>query len=143
MHEQLVYVSRAVPGVGARAAYEIIRVSHNRNSLHQLTGALILIDGHFLQVLEGHSHTVRERFAVIAADPRHTDVSVRQSVATRERTFPDEWMALRHGDAIDEGLKLDFGYACGFPATHFDGPKLVEFALACYQPYRKTQSGAL
>ena len=143
MYEQLVYVSRAAPGMDAHSAYDIIRVSHNRNSKHGLTGALVLIDGYFLQVLEGHSHSLRERFAIIEADPRHTHVSVRQSIAKRERTFPDEWMALRHGDAVDESLKLDFGYAPGFPATHFTGEKLVEFALACYQPYRKTQSGAL
>lgn len=143
MIEQLVYVSRATPGVDERSAYDIIRVSFNRNSQHQLTGALIFVDGCFLQVLEGHSHNLRERFAIIAADPRHTDVSVRQSVVLRERTFPDEWMALRHGDAIDDGLKLEFGYVAGFPATHFDGAKLVEFVLACYRPYRQTQPGAL
>lgn len=143
MYEQLVYVSRAAPDVDARSAYDIIRVSHNRNSKHGLTGALILMDGHFLQVLEGHRHSLRERFEIIAADPRHTDVSLRQSIAKSERTFPDEWMALRHGDAVDERLKVDFGYVPGFPAAHFDGGKLVEFALACYQPYRKTQSGAL
>ena len=70
-------------------------------------------------------------------------MSVRQSVEMSERTFPDEWMALRHGDAVDEDLKLDFCYAPGFPETHFDGAKLVEFALACYHPYRRTQPGTL
>ena len=143
MYEQLVYVSRATPDMDVRGAYDIIRVSHNRNSECQLTGTLILIDGYFLQVLEGHSHLLRERFAIIAADPRHTDVSVRQSIAVSERTFPDEWMALRHGDAVDERVKLDFDYVPGFPATHFEGEKLVRFALACYQPYRKTQFGPL
>ena len=143
MYEQLVYVSRAAPNMDAHSVYDIIRVSHNRNSKYQLTGALILIDGYFLQVLEGHSHYLHERFAIIAADPRHTDVSMRQSIAKSERTFPDEWMALRHGDAVDERLKLDFGYVPGFPATHFDGEQLIQFALACYQPYRKTQSGPL
>ncbi len=143
MYEQIVYVSLAMPDVDAQGAYDIISMSHNRNSKHGLTGTLILMDGFFLQVLEGHRHALRERFAIIAADPRHTDVSVRQSIAISERTFPDEWMALRHGDAVDESLKLDFAYVPGFPATHFGGEKLVEFARACYQPYRKTQSGAL
>ena len=91
MHEQLVYVSRAAPDIDAQSAYDIIRVSHNRNSKHGLTGALILMDGYFLQVLEGHRHPLRERFAIIAADPRHIDVNVRQSTAVSERIFPDEW----------------------------------------------------
>ena len=68
----------------------------------------------------------------MSADPRHSDVNVRH-----------EWMALRHGDAVDENLKLDFDYVPGVPATQFDGGKLIRFALACYQPYRKTQSSAL
>jgi len=110
---------------------------------HGLTGTLILMDGFFLQVLEGYRHALRERFAIIAADPRHCDVNVRQSIAINERTFPDEWMALRHGDAVDEGLRVGFGYVPGFPGTHFGGEKLVAFALACYHTYRKTQSGAL
>ena len=143
MLEQLVYVSRATPNVDARSIYYIIRVAHNRNSMDQLTGALIFLDGYFLQVLEGNSHLLRARFEIIRADPRHTELSLRQTLFTQERAFPDEWMALRHGDAIDDGLKLDFDYAPGFPATHFDGEKLVEFASACYQPYRKTIPGAL
>ena len=143
MFEQLVYVSRAMPGLNGRGAYDIIRVSHNRNSRCGLTGTLILLDGYFLQVLEGHRHALRERFAIIEADPRHSEVSVRHSIAMNDRIFPDEWMALRHGDAIDEDLKLDFCYVPGFPETHFDGKKLIEFALACYHPYRRTQPGAL
>jgi hypothetical protein len=143
MYEQIVYVSRALPDMDARGVYDIIRVAHNRNSKLGLTGALIFIDGYFLQVIEGNSHFLRERFAIIAADPRHTDLQLRRSVAIRERAFPDEWMALRHGDAIDDGLKQDFDYVPGFPASHFDADKLVEFALACYQPYSGTQPGAL
>ena len=50
MHDRLVYVSRAALGIGAGEAYDNIRVSHNRNSRYGLTGALILFDGHFLQV---------------------------------------------------------------------------------------------
>lgn len=68
-----------MPDMEARGVCQIIRVFHNRNSKHQLTGTLILIDGYFLQVLEGHSHYLRERFAIIAAAPRHTDVAHRTS----------------------------------------------------------------
>ena len=143
MYEQLVYISRAMPDLNAKGAYDIIRVSHNRNSKYGLTGTLILLDGYFLQVLEGHRHALRERFAIIEVGPRHTDISVRHSITMSERGFPNEWMALRHGDAVEEHLKLDFGYLPGFPETHFGGEKLVEFALACYHPYRKTQPGSL
>ena len=131
MNERIVYTSQAAPGVGAREAYDIIRVSHNRNSQFGLTGALIFLDDHFLQVLEGDGWQLRDRYAVIAADPRHTHVVLRQSIRIDRLSFPDEWMALRHGDGVSAATRLAFGYAPGFPAPQFDGDGLAAFALAC------------
>lgn len=134
MIERIVYVSRAAPGIGLREAYDIIRTSHNRNRQHNLTGALILIDGHFLQVLEGDAWQVRERFARIATDPRHSQVEVRLQDRVAQPTFGGEWMALRHGDAIGDDVRAAFGYAPGLPADRMDGLRLVEFArAACAQ----------
>ena len=48
--------------------YDNIRVAHNRNSECNLTGALLFLDGYFVQVLEGEPLRVQERFAIIAAD---------------------------------------------------------------------------
>ena len=131
MRERLVYVSCAAPGIGAREAYDIIRVSHNRNSRHGLTGALILIDNHFLQVLEGDGFRVRERYARIATDPRHTQVQLRQSAVIQQLSFADDWMALRHDDEIAQATRDAHAYAPGFPSDRFDGDRLVAFALAC------------
>lgn len=133
MHERLVYVSRAVPDIGPRDAYDIIRVAQNRNSRYGVTGALILVDGHFLQVLEGDAFRIRERYARIAIDPRHTQIEVRQSRCIQQLTFSDEWMALRHDNEVTQITRETFGYAPGFPADRFDGDRLVAFALACYR----------
>lgn len=131
MRERLVYVSRAAPGIGAREAYDIIRVSHNRNSRYGLTGALMLVDGHFLQVLEGDAIRVRERYARIATDPRHTDVVLRQSAGIEQLSFGNDWMAMRLDDEITHATREAHGYSPGFPADRFDGDRLVAFALAC------------
>lgn len=131
MFERLVYVSRAAPGIGARDCYDIIRQAHNRNSRDGLTGALLFLDGHFVQVLEGNRHRVRERFQVIAADPRHTAVDLRQSVATDLPLFPGDWMALRSEAEIDPAVKARFGYQPGLPAAQFDGDRVVAFVQAC------------
>jgi hypothetical protein len=133
MLEQLMYVSRATPGVGARDAYDIIRTAHNRNSQLGLTGGLIFADGYFIQVLEGHGPSLQARFAAIAADPRHTDVDVRHLGPITGRCFPSEWMGLRHGDAISDALKQRFAYAPGLPANAFPPPHLLAFVDACYQ----------
>lgn len=143
MYEQIVYVSKALPNVDSAGIYDIVRISNNRNSQFGLTGILIHLDGYFLQVLEGEARIVRERFNYIRGDLRHTDVEVRRSMVVRELSFPDEWMALRHGDAVDDAIKLAFAYKPGFPPAHFDADKLVAFALACYRPYRATSPASI
>jgi hypothetical protein len=133
MYERLIYVSRAAPGVGAREAYDIIRTAHNRNSQTGLTGALLLADQYFIQVLEGPVNALRARFAVIAVDPRHTDVDVRLSVPVTTRCFPNDWMALRDADAISAALRQRFGYLPGLPSDRFPASQVLAFVQACYE----------
>lgn len=132
MFEQMIYVSRAMPDVGARGAYDIIRVAHNRNSRDQLTGMLVFLDGFFLQVLEGRAHHLQARFEVIAADLRHADIEVRRHIKSSELVFPGEWMGLCHDRSVATTTKLAFDYQIGYPKSAFDGDKLLAFALACY-----------
>jgi hypothetical protein len=131
MFERLVYVSEAAPGVGAHDAYDIIRIAHNRNSQAGLTGALVFIDGHFVQVLEGDSFHLRQRFAKIAADPRHVKVQVRECVAIADRIFPRDWMALRQGEGVPPDVRRSFGYEPGFPPSAFPPDRLIAFVRAC------------
>ncbi len=131
MFERLVYVSRAAPGIEGRDCYDIIRVAHNRNSQYGLTGALLFLDGDFIQVLEGEVHRVRERYKIIAADSRHTDVDLRQAVACDELLFSGEWMALRSQAEIDPAVMARFNYQRGLPADQFSGARIIEFVQAC------------
>lgn len=131
MLERIIYVSRAAHGTGARDAYDIIRTAHNRNSRLDLTGALVFVDGHFVQVLEGERLNIRERFAVIAADARHTDVQVRNAGPIDRRRFPHEWMALRLGGAATDAACAQFGYVPGFPPDRFPPERLLDFVQAC------------
>jgi len=131
MYERLVYVSRRTPGVTEHDVYDIIRVSHNRNSQCGLTGGLLFIDEHFVQVLEGSRFHVRERYKSIAADRRHTLVELRHVVHSDTLVFPGDWMALRSGPDIPDTLKADFGYVPGLPAEHFSGERIVDFVRAC------------
>jgi hypothetical protein len=134
MLERIIYVSQARHDVCASAAYEIIRVSHNRNSLHGLTGALIMLDGYFLQVLEGDAFHVSQRLAAISKDPRHHSLDLRQRTSIETLTFPEEWMALRLAAGVSDELKTAFGYAPGFPPDRFTTAQLLAFARACCEP---------
>lgn len=131
MYEQLVYVSRASPGVGPRDCHDIIRVAHNRNRMLGLTGGLLLLDGHFVQVLEGERQRVQERYAAIARDPRHAAIQLRGQRASDRLRFAGEWMALRHRDELPPGLLEQLGYRPGLPAHLFDAARLVDFVETC------------
>jgi hypothetical protein len=128
MSERIIYVSRAAPGISARDTYDIVRVSHNRNRQFGLTGALILLDGWFLQVLEGDTRSLGLRFAAISADIRHCELEVRQHVVTQRPAFPDEWMAFRSGTEIATATKEALGYMAGFPAHSFLCPGVLPAA---------------
>lgn len=128
---RIAYVSRAAAGVDEREAFDIVRVAHNRNRRHDLSGGLVFVDGHFVQVLEGAPFLVRERFDRILRDPRHSDVDLRLEKRLRERLFEGEWMALRCAHEIDPRVLSAHGYAPGLPAGRFDGDAVVAFVRAC------------
>jgi hypothetical protein len=65
------------------------------NRLNGLTGALIYHGGRFAQILEGPDDQVRERFTLIAADPRHRSVQIMREAWIPERQFPQWTMGFR------------------------------------------------
>lgn len=52
-----------------------------------LSGLLLYRDGRFIQVLEGDEQDVRDRYAIIAADPRHRSVRILLEETIPERRF--------------------------------------------------------
>lgn len=131
MIERIAYVSRAAPGLSNADVYDIVRGSVNRNNRHGVTGGLLLLDGFFLQVLEGDAHRVDERFRAIAADARHTALDLRLRTPVRERLFPDQWMALRLPEQVPPALRAALGYEPGLPAARFSGARVAAFIQAC------------
>jgi hypothetical protein len=133
MYKRLAYISRAAAGITAREAYDIIRVSVNRNGQQQLSGGLVLIDQHFVQVLEGHPDRVDARFAVIAADPRHEAVQLRESVVCDTLLFQGHWMAFSNDAVIPPALRQQFGIDAAHPVHTLPADALVRFVHACCQ----------
>ncbi|MEY2893710.1 MAG: hypothetical protein RJA98_3618 [Pseudomonadota bacterium] len=130
-YKRLAYVSRAAAGITARDAYDIIRVSVNRNCRLQLTGGLVFIDQHFVQVLEGHPDSVDARYAVIAADPRHEAIQLRQSANCDALLFAQDWMAFSSDAQIQPALRAQFGINAANPLHLLPPEALVAFVLAC------------
>jgi len=131
VYEQLVYVSRAAHGVGPRDCHDIIRTAHNRNRALGLTGGLLLVDGWFVQVLEGERRQLQARFAIIERDPRHSAIQLRGRRPSDRLHFAGDWMALRGRDDLPPGLLDQLGYQPGLPAAQFDADRLVALVQAC------------
>ncbi len=65
----------------------ILRVARAANATKGITGALLLYDHWFAQVLEGDEQAVRKLFAVIKTDPRHDNVDLTQEGHVPTRAF--------------------------------------------------------
>lgn len=102
---RLIYRSRSKIDGGKDAREQelakILKASRKNNPASGLTGALVLYDDWFAQVLEGEEQTVRDLLARIEKDDRHSSVKIFEEEADARRTFGKWAMALvaEHGEA--------------------------------------------
>lgn len=82
---------------------EIFEVSRRKNGGLGLSGALLVWQDTFVQVLEGDEATVRELYGTIAADPRHAHVETLDAAVVSARAF-GHWSMAHVSD--DEGADL-------------------------------------
>lgn len=132
MFERVLYVSRAIPGLTFFDVYDIIRTALKENSKRGLTGALLVADGYFIQVLEGQAGAVQECFQRIETDNRHTSIQLRLRHPIAALAFPSDWMVLRDGVQVNSALRKSFAYEPGFPASRFPPETLMAFMLECF-----------
>ena len=92
MHlSRLLYTSRACPSPSiadpADQPHVIASQARERNAQSGVTGCLVLVDGNYLQILEGAPDRVEETFERICKDMRHTEVRLIDLVRTTDRAF--------------------------------------------------------
>lgn len=108
----LVYCSRAAPGVDEAAVAKIIASARRRNPAWGITGLLVFGSGIFFQWLEGPRDNVLELMARLKADTRHDNVvPLSESEEVRERLFPHWDMELVTPTDIREVLRDALGSA--------------------------------
>ncbi len=89
MLRRVTYVSRAL--TTSRADLDaILAVARRNNAAMRVTGAMMLTNKHFAQVLEGPPDAVEEIFERIQMDDRHTAVAVLEVADVAARAF-DAW----------------------------------------------------
>lgn len=112
---RLTYASRTKGVLGPADVKDIIRTSQSNNAKVDVTGALLLVDGVFLQCLEGSVASVNALYHRIALDPRHQQTSILAFSEIDRRLFGGWSMGLV--PAIADNLSLLFSYS---PALAFD-----------------------
>jgi hypothetical protein len=90
---QLIYSSRAAQPMTAAELEEILVDARDGNVKHDITGALVYVDGVFIQILEGDRDDVNRLLANIADDPRHRSLKVFYEAAVEQRAFASWRMA--------------------------------------------------
>lgn len=88
---RLIYTSHANPPVDTGG---LLQQAYRNNPALGITGGLAVLDGVFLQYLEGAEDTVEALFARMAMDSRHRDVKVLERRGVSKRMFDDWSMAL-------------------------------------------------
>jgi hypothetical protein len=96
---RLVYRSHSLlplsgPGVEQKGLADILRASRAKNVALHVTGALVLYDDWFAQVLEGPEAAVTALFDKIKTDARHDRVALDESLPISARLFGQWAMAM-------------------------------------------------
>ena len=97
----LTYTSWARAGIRHDEVDAILSSSRINNPLDGITGVLIFNGTAFMQILEGSEAAIDGLTGRLASDPRHSNMSIRDSRLIEERSFPDWSMAylrLESGD---------------------------------------------
>ena len=108
----LIYTSWARPGIAAGDVDSILASARTNNPLEGITGLLIFNGNAFMQILEGAGSAIDALLERLSTDPRHSNMSIRDSRIIEERTFGSWSMAF---------LRLD--------EQRFEGDGAVEHAL--------------
>jgi len=92
----LVYTSHSIDPFSKKELLDLLKKSWNKNKDLEITGLLIYLNQRFIQVLEGEMSAVKNLFATIQQDTRHTKVTTVIEGDTPDRIFKDWCMGFKN-----------------------------------------------
>ncbi len=93
MTYQIIYSSESATPMQTADLEEILEQARRSNGEKGITGALVYVDGVFLQILEGKVEAILELMARIAGDVRHETVTILKQGTIPAAIFNDWKMA--------------------------------------------------
>ncbi len=131
---RMIYISRAVPGLGYNDLRDIMAKSEVNNSQVGLTGLLCFGNGIFLQILEGGRRAISHTYERILRDPRHHSAELIAFDPVMHREFVEWSMKLVQ---IDEDspekmrrLYLKYSGEISFAPETMTPAQCLEFMMA-------------
>ncbi|MBS1545637.1 MAG: BLUF domain-containing protein [Bacteroidetes bacterium] len=91
----LIYTSHAVHPMSESELVDLLKESRSFNSIHNITGMLLYVDGKFMQVLEGDETEVLSLYENIRRDPRHRRVATIVEGHSEDRVFKNWSMGFK------------------------------------------------
>lgn len=105
---RLLYASRAQQPVTGELLESLMTTARKNNASHGITGVLCHTDRVFMQLLEGGRDDVSSLYHRIAADSRHSQVTLLQYVETTERHFFNWSMGQVNLERVNPSLLLKY-----------------------------------
>lgn len=96
----LTYVSSATSFLTPDELLALLKTARDNNGRLGLTGMLLYKDGNFMQVLEGEEAPLRQLYAKIIKDPRHSGLIKLLDQTIETRQFPSWSMAFTNLDDV-------------------------------------------
>lgn len=93
MPYQMIYSSASTTPMQSEDLDDLLAQAQQKNAAAGITGALVYVDGCFLQVLEGPEEPVQRLMDRIRRDPRHETVTVLQAQHIEAAAFRNWTMA--------------------------------------------------
>jgi uncharacterized protein YbaA (DUF1428 family) len=130
MPYQLIYSSQAATPMQTDDLEDLLESARESNAEVGIHGALVYVDGFFLQVLEGKAEAVEELMARIAKDLRHHTVTVLKQGPVPAAAFSDWSMAYVSATAEQVATWAGLGGTTAVPALladmRADSPRVTQ-----------------
>lgn len=92
----LVYSSKSTIPLHRYQIHRLLAECKINNAANNITGILLSLDEHFIQVLEGDKEIILSLYDKIQKDPRHTNVRTVLQKKIEKRAFPDWTMGYKN-----------------------------------------------
>ncbi len=91
---QVIYISRATGELSHEEIRELVAQAAANNRKNQITGALLYLEGSFIQVLEGDRGAIEALLEKLRRDSRHCDLRLLSDIEIPDRRFENWSMGL-------------------------------------------------